>query len=339
MTELAEPRRRKRPWMLFIIWGLLALVLAGWTGWWFVLRANAASQIDAWMAGERAKGAEASYTRVSASGFPLRLTLTYDGLAYGAAGGAWKVSTPKAQVHINPSDLSLFLIEPRDTVMYATRGATRAFTPKESLISIHVVNGKADRVVIEGKNVAVVRNNAPEMQVESFVAGVRPDPRAPSDGQLSFDATNLTLVSPPKGFEAFGGQLQSLNARIVFEKGGRLIEPGADGLRLWAQDNGAARIEGLGFVWGPAKITSTGRYTIDAQRRLAGILDLSLEKPSEAFAALSQSPAISPDLARVYQMMAVANAVKGGPLKAPLVIENGVMSFADLPLRTVEPIQ
>lgn len=334
-----ETVRRKRPWMLYIIWGVLALALAAWTGWWFVLRANAVSQIDAWMTGERAKGAEASYSRVSASGFPLRLTLTYDNFAYGAAGGAWKVSTPKAQVHINPSDLSLFIIEPRDTVTYATRGATRDFTPKESAISIHVVGGKADRVIIEGKTVAVTRNNAPEMQIESFVAGVRPDPRAPSDGQLSFDAKNVTLASPPKGFEAFGGQLQSLNARIVFEKGGRLIEPGTDGLRLWAQDNGAARIEGLGFVWGPATITSTGRYTVDAQRRLAGILDLSLEKPSEAFAALAQSPAISPDLSRVYQMMAVANAVKGGPLKAPLVIEKGVMSFADLPLRTVEPIQ
>ena len=322
---------------LYFMWGLLALVLVGWTAWWFVLQSQVVAQIDKWMATQRVAGAEVSYARVAGSGYPLRLTLTFDDFSYQAPGQAWRASTPKVQLHINPSDLSLFIVEPRDTISYASRGAARTFTPRESAISVHVTNNAVDRVVAEGKGVAVTRDGAPDMTIGSFVAGVRPDPRAPGDGQFTLDSQAIDWATPPKGFEAFGKQVQTLNARIVFEKGATLIGPGDDRIGAWKDAQGAARVEGLGFVWGPATVTSTGRFELDAQRRLDGILDISLDKPGGVFSALAQSA--SPDMAQIYQLMAVANEARGGPLEAPLVIDNGVMMFNNLPIRTVDPIK
>jgi hypothetical protein len=339
MTNVVPPRRKPRPWFLYTIWTVLIVTLLAWTGWWFALRGQVIAHIEGWAASQRAAGAEASYRRISASGFPLRLTLTFEDALYAPAGGGWRLSTPRVQLHINPSDLSLFILEPRAAVTWATRGVTRSFTPHESAISVHVIAGKADRVIAEGKQVAITRNGAPEMNVGSFVAGVRPDPRAPGDGQFSLDADAITLASSPKGFEAFGEDVKTLNARIVFEKGALLLAQGQDTLSAWAKAGGAARIDGLGFAWGPATFTSTGRFKLDDQRRLDGILDMSLDKPADAFTALSQSTTISPDLALLYKMMAQANAQKGEPLKAPLTITNGVMSFNNLPLRTVDPIK
>lgn len=339
MTNAELPKKKSRPWSLYAVWMLLIVTLLAWTGWWFALRGQVIGNIQVWAASQRAAGAEAGAKRISASGFPFRLTLTFEEVVYAAPGGGWRLSTPQAQLHINPSDLSLFIVEPRATVTWATRGVTRTFTPRESAISVHVTDGEADRVIAEGKQVAITRNGAPEMTVGALVAAVRANESEPSEGQFALDADQVMLAKQPKGFEAFGPEVKSFNAYIAFEKGGLLLAQGQDTLGAWAKAGGSARVDGLDFFWGPAHFASHGRFTLDAQRRLDGILDMSLDKPAEAFTALSQSTTISPDLAVIYRMMAQANAQKGGPLKAPLTISNGVMSFNNMPLRTVDPIK
>jgi hypothetical protein len=332
-------RRNPMNRWLIAVWVILFLALAGWTAWWFTLRTQAIGGVDQWIAKQRAAGANVSYEKVEASGFPFRLSLTFDNVHYAAPGDAWVMATPKVQLHINPSDLSLVIVEPRDTVSWTTRGAARTFTPQESAISVHITNLAVDRVVVEGKGVAITKDGKPDFIVGQFVGGLRPDPRAAGDGQLSVDAQNVDLAAPPKGVEGMGAKIQTLSARIVFEKGAVLIGPGEDRVGSWKQAGGAARVEGLGFTWGPATISSQGKFALDDQRRLAGALDINLEKPGETFGALAQSPATEPGMAKMYAMMGAANTARGGPLKAPLVIENGVMLFNNLPITTVEPIK
>ncbi|MEJ0023206.1 MAG: DUF2125 domain-containing protein [Alphaproteobacteria bacterium] len=244
---------RKRPWAVYATWALLIVVLAAWSVWWFTLKDMAIRQVQTWTAAQKAAGAQVSYSGVAASGFPLRLTLTFEDPSYSAPGGGWSLSTPRAQLHINPSDLSLYIIEPRDTVSWTTRGASRTLTPRESAISVHLTNNKPDRVIVEGKNVAVTRNGAPDMTIGSFVAGIRSDPRSPDDGQFSLDAQAVDFIKLPEGFEALGGQMQSLSARVVLVNGAVLATPSRDRLMAWKAAAGAARVEGLNVEWGPAK--------------------------------------------------------------------------------------
>lgn len=325
--------KRKRPWAVYAVWGLLIVVLAAWTMWWFTLKDIATQRIEAWAAAQRAAGAQVSYSSVAASGFPLRLTLTFEAARFIAPGGGWSLATPRAALHINPSDLSLFIVEPRDTVSWTTRGAQHTFTPRESAISVHLANDRPDRVILEGKNIAVTRNGAPDMTIGSIVAGIRPDPRAAGDGQLSLDAQAIDFIKLPQGFEALGGQMEALNARVVLEKGAVLAAPSHDRLAAWKEAMGAARVEGLHVVWGPASLTSTGRFTIDDQRRIEGDLALTLEKPEKTFAALTKSPTVSAQTAAVYRALGALG------LTPVLSFRDGEKRLYGQRIGTVEPIR
>lgn len=332
--------RRRRPWALYALWGLFALAFIAWTAWWLTLRSVVVGDVESWMSAQRAAGVQAGYSKVSASGYPLRLTLTFENAKYAAPGGGWTLSTPRVALHVNPSDLSLFIIEPRGAVTWTTRAFSRTFSPHSSAISVHTSFGRADRITLEGEGVHVLRNGADEATIAKIVMSLRPDPRAAEDGQLAVDVDGLDIAQPPKGFEQFGPRVQSLNARVVFEKGAALVAPhAADHIAAWIAAGDGVRVEGLGFVWGPATVTSRGRFALDDKRRLAGRLDLALAKPEMVFAALSQSPRFSPDMADAMRVLAIANTAHGKPLTAPLVIENGIMLFNGLPIRTVDPIR
>jgi hypothetical protein len=318
---------------VYAAWTLLIVVLVAWSVWWFTLKDMAIRRVEAWTAAQKTAGAQVSYSSVGASGFPLRLTLTFEDPTYVAPGGGWSVSTPRAQLHINPSDLSLFIIEPRDTLSWTTRGASRTLTPRESAISIHLTNNRPDRLVVEGKNVAVTRNGAPDMTIGSFVAGMRADPRMAGDGQFTLDAQAIDFIKLPQGFEALGGQLQALNARVVIEKGAVLVAPSRDRLMAWKAATGAARIEGLNVEWGPAKLTATGRFIVDDQRRPEGDLSLDLQNPSETFAALSKSPTASAQAGSIYSAL---SALGMAPV---LSFRNGKKLLYGQPIGTVEPIR
>lgn len=328
-----KPAKRKRPWTVYSVWALLIVVLAAWTMWWFALKDIAKQRVEAWAAAQRAAGAQVSYSAAAASGFPLRLTLTFDDARFIAPGGGWNMATPRVALHINPSDLSIFIIEPRATLSWTTRGAQHTFTPRESAISVHLANDRPDRVIVEGKNIAITRNGAPDMTIGAIVAGIRPDPRAAGDGQLSLDAQAIDFIKLPQGFEALGGQMAALNARVVIEKGAVLIAPSRDRLAAWKEAMGAARIEGLHVVWGSASLTSTGRFTIDDQRRIEGDLTLTLEKPEETFAALTKSPTVSAQTAAIYRALGALG------MTPVLSFRDGEKRLYGQRIGTVEPIR
>ncbi|MGE3302374.1 MAG: DUF2125 domain-containing protein [Hyphomonadaceae bacterium] len=307
---------RKRPWGLYALWGFAIAAAFCWTLYWFALKNEAVRQAVAWFSAQRAQGADAAYARVSASGYPLRLSLTFEDAHYAPAGGGWRISSPKAALHVNPTDFSLFIVEPRAPVTWETREAARVFTPKESAVSLRLKNRAIERIVAEGEGVAVTRGGAAEMTIGSFVAGLRADPRALGDGQLTLDAQAIALAAPVQGLEGFGRDVRALNVRAVIERGAAFLTAPGDGYAAWRAEGGAARVEGLHAAWGPAEFTAQGRLAMDARNRLAGALDLDLAKPAETYAALAQ---------------AGAPVLRGAPAKARLTIRDGAIAFAAAP--------
>lgn len=324
---------RKRPWAVYGVWTLLIVALIGWTVWYFALKDIVGQRVEAWAAAQRAAGAQVSYSAVSYSGFPLRLTLTFEEAGYVAPGGGWSLTTPRIALHINPSDLALIIIEPRETLAWTTKGVRRTFTPRESAISVHFSNDRPDRVIVEGQNIAITRNGAPDMTIGKIVAGIRPDPRTAADGQFSLDAEAVDFIKLPKGFEALGGQMQMLNARVVIENGAVLSAPSRDRLAAWREASGAARVEALRTSWGPAQVTATGRFVVDDERRPEGDLSLNLENPEETFAALSRSPTASEQTANVYRAL---SALGMAPV---LSFRDGEKTLYGQKIGTVEPIR
>ncbi len=101
----------------------------------------------------------------------------------------------------------------------------------------------------------------------------------------------------------------------------------------WKAASGAARIEGLNVEWGPAKLTATGRFIVDDQRRPEGDLSLNIENPGETFAALSKSPTASAQAASIYSALSALG------LTPVLSFRNGKKLLYGQPIGTVEPIR
>ena len=82
MTDDATsvPQRRSRFW-LFAPTVLLALVAAGWTTAWFMIRNQTSQALDAWFAREAALGRQWSCTNRTVGGFPFRIEVECDSLS------------------------------------------------------------------------------------------------------------------------------------------------------------------------------------------------------------------------------------------------------------------
>ena len=329
--------RRHRRLGLYIPWALFLAAAIGWTIYWNMLRVRMIETAQAAVAAQRAEGAKISYDRVNASGYPLRLTLTFTNAAYEAPGGHWALSAPTLDLHMNPSNLSLVIFETHGTVTWRNNLVIRTLTPRTAALSVRTEKGAFSRAVFEAHDLAVSRNGGAPGTFETLIVGVRPDPRQARDMQVSIDATNLKLAKAPSGFEGFGTTLASIEGRVVIEQADVIETAKTNRVEAWRAAKGVARIEGAGLLWGPARMIGTGRVSLDAQRRPQGRLDMSLTDPAPALSALARP--MSPTMRTAMEASAEAAATKGGPLALPLILENGVLSLGPLPVRTLDPIQ
>jgi hypothetical protein len=333
---MSAPRRHRRLGLI-VPWALFAIAALGWTVYWNILRIRTMEAAQAFVDRQRTAGASLIYSSVAASGYPLRLTLTFSGPAYEAPGGGWALSAPSLDLHVNPSDLRLIILETHGAVTWRDREVVRTLTPRTAALSVRTEKGAFERAILEVHDVSIAREGHAPAILESAVIGVRPDPRRAADMQVSLDAAHLALAAAPAEFSGLGANIASIEARVVIENAAAAERASAHRLEAWRAAGGAARFEGLGLEWGPAKITGTGRLGLDALRRPQGRLDLAIEDPQAALNALAQP--MAPHMREAFEASGEAAAAKGGPLALPLIAQDGVLSLGPLPLRKLDPVE
>ncbi len=336
---MSPPKTGVRARWLWALWGLSALLALAWFAYWHFLRVRAVAAADAWVAAQRQTGAEAGYARVRASGFPLRLTLTFAEPAYQSPSRGWALSAPALRVHLNPSDLSLLLFEPEGAVTWRNGTAVRTLAPRTAVASARFRDGALERVSMQAQAIAVRREGGGASTIERLLVHLRPDARTGDNAQIALDIDDWALARSPSGFEAFGATVGSIKARVVIEHAATLARTQTRNLQAWRTAGGAVRVEGLALLWGPADLTASGRFTLDQTERAAGRLDMKLREPATALAAIARSPALPPAMARAMERSAEAAAAAGAPIELPLAVQDGVMRLGALPIRTIEPIQ
>ena len=82
---MTQPRARYAP--LIIPLGLMALVIAVWTAWWFWLAKEVENRVDLAAEGLRAQGWQVDYARPAVSGWPFRVRLETEQLRLTAPTG------------------------------------------------------------------------------------------------------------------------------------------------------------------------------------------------------------------------------------------------------------
>ncbi len=92
-----RPRRRIG---LFLPYILLAALVLAWTVGWFVIRARAESEMDAWLAHEAQEGRQWTCADRSITGFPFRLELRCASVRFARSDGRFSLGPITAVVQI-----------------------------------------------------------------------------------------------------------------------------------------------------------------------------------------------------------------------------------------------
>lgn len=331
------PARKHRRLGLYIPWALFAAAVLGWVIYWHVLAGAAQRQLADWAAEQTAAGGEARFGAVSTHGFPRLMRLRIADARWRPPGQDWRVETAAFDLNINmtnPAHLMLKAAAP--IALTQADGERHDISAATLLISYRAKNGALAQAGIEADQV-IADNPARdgELRAQKLVANLRPDPRAPGEYQAALELTNAHLARPVRAFEAFGQDIPRLQAGLVLERGAALLE-GQDRLANWGQAGGRVRIEGAHVRWGALEGEAHGAIALDANRRLAGALDVRTAKPAPVILALAENDQISDDARAALALVAAAFAFSGDDAELDVKTEDGALYVEGARVRTLE---
>jgi hypothetical protein len=334
----------KARWLwLAIPWAVFLALAIGWAIYWNVLAGGARARVEAWLAAEQARGAQASIGRIEAKGFPVLMRLDLHDIAYAPADGGWRASTAQGALHVQ-------MFNPQHVIFEA--GAPIAFTRDDGdvtnisadalIVSVRGADGALAQAGVEVDNLTLDDPaEAGVLSARKIVLNVRPDPRAAGDVQIAFEAQGLGLAQPVRGFEALGQSVEALRAAIVIEHSAALLR-GAEGdpLAPWREAGGRMRFEALALTWGALQATGTGDVGLDDERRLSGALALPIEEPGALFRALAGGPEVEDedDTRQALTLLSAAFAQSDQGLTLDVEAQSGVLRLEGLRTRTLPPV-
>lgn len=330
----ARPRRLG----LWIPWAVFAALALGWSLYWLGLAHAARTELNRLIDAQNAAGAEAHVGAVRTRGFPLQLALDLEDVRYTPAGAAARFSTPRLRVHVNPSNPQHLMFDFPAPVSIARSDSPFDATARVLQASLRYRRGALARAALSAEALRVVdqEDGAVVLEAASLLINVRPDPRAEHELQAAFTLREATLKAPVRGVEPLGRSIAALESAIVVEQADALV-PRGDPFFAWRDAGGALRIEALRIAWGAAAATGTGRISLDAERRLAGALTLSIERPSETLNTLAANPELPAAAQANLRALALLN--EGAPsFDAPLRAQDGALYLQQTFLRDLAPL-
>ncbi|MCA8885682.1 MAG: DUF2125 domain-containing protein [Hyphomonadaceae bacterium] len=332
---------KARNLFLIIPWALFIAAALGWIFYWNYLASEAERRVHAWQFEQNASGATVEIGQVIRHGFPVFLRLELRDVRYVASRGGWRAETGRADLNSDPLKPQHAILEAKAPISITRANGAATNVRADALIaSVRMDGDRLAEAGVEANNL-VLDDPAEEgvLHAERVMASVRPDPRAASEYQFSFEAQTITLPRPVRSFEAFGLDVARMHAAIVVTQGALLMQssPG-DPLGPWRDGGGRLRFEGLELNWGPLQTTGTGEGGLDAQRRLDGRLVLPVDRPAPVLTAIANGPNIDRDARRALTLLAAGYVVTGNDITLDISAYDGVLRVEGLPVRPLPPV-
>ncbi|MDP3408637.1 DUF2125 domain-containing protein [Bosea sp. (in: a-proteobacteria)] len=342
MTEPASSRST-RVW-LYAPFVLLALVAAGWTGFWFVVRARVVDAVDTALAKEAGLGRSWTCTDRSVTGFPFRVELRCGTLALASArwGEAVRVQTGPAvavgQIY-TPNLVIAQITGPLQATLPEGRKLDLGWTRLEASLMHRSGDPERLSLVLTAPTASLT---APGLTPETWratalEAHLRRNPTRPAADQ-AVDLAIATKGSVLPALDALLGTSEpgdvDIQATLTQTKAFRIgLNP--DALEAWRISGGQIELTRLVSVKGPARIEATGQFLIDQTHRPAGQLQASLAGirqiagiPVGGIAAglggllggrlSAQLPGVAPGLTALPPIVLREGRAYLGPIRLPL---------------------
>jgi hypothetical protein len=325
VTEERKPRFSRR-----IVWlgVFVVLLVAGYTAGWFYLADMLEKQARAVVAALNGGGVSAECANPTARGYPFRIGLYCDRVAFADQGEGIDLSAGSFRSAGQIYDPMRFVAEldgpakislPTAAPFAVNWGGLRA--------SVRLAEPLPSRVSLEGKALAAsLASGAPLAAVEAFEAHMRPNGED-LDLAVSFDglALDRTIVDG-RNLPAFSAQ-----SDLSIKNGVALVDSGAESLR---GQSGTLRT--LALSVGPnTGMTVSGPFSIGSDGLIDADLKVSVRDPGGLAAVLGEA---FPDARDTITASFSGLAALGKEPSLPLKIAKGKATLGFIPLGELPPL-
>lgn len=320
-----------------ILAALIAVVMLGWTAWWWVLSTARDNALTTWLEGRRAAGWVAEARDISVSGFPARVDshIADLSLADPAGGWSWRAGgldilqlAYKPQHVIAVLEGEQVLATPYDTVRAKSdvlRGSI-LFRPNTRL--------ELDHMTFEIAGMEIASDLGWQASIGKAVLATRQAASGePFAHDLAFDASDLavpSLAAHADGVLPAAIGAVDLDATLRFD-------------RPWDRasvENDNPVLEGvevrdMSLTWGELDLRGRGTLAVDAEGFAEGRIDVRARNWEEMLTVAERSGALNPTLAGALRSgLGLLARLSGdrSSLDVPLDFKDGVARLGPIPI-------
>lgn len=331
----------RRAW-LFAPIAILAILVLAWSFYWVWMRGRLDASLEAWIADQRAGGAEISFAEKRIGGFPYRFALTLDGLdaAEPATGQSWRAE--RLQVVMQPWDLQHLILRSPGRNELVLRGGepVTAIIGGKSALSLSWTKESFRRFSVYLDAADIVTGGG-ELRLQEAALNLAPAPNDPDALRIALDWTGIDLGQPPRQ-AVWLGPGSGFGALRLEVSGAAAVLRGETGTGQWLAGAPRLSLAQLQIDWGPVRLGMKGEISlVQGGCRPDGTLSLRLEDAGAVRDALEASGELTPDIEAGLGGIGLAS--QGGGF-APFVFREGdvlllgrTVGYAVLPLAACEP--
>lgn len=323
---------------------VLAIVIAGYTAYWYSAAAEVRAGIARWSDERRAAGWTVELGIPDIGGFPFRIDVRLQAPKLSGPGGGWRWALPNARVYAapwSPGTVSVFV--PGLHVMTNRHGEYAAsFDRAEGDLAIGY--RKLQRAVIRLAGIDFRQPQGARLTAETVTLRVLSDQPAGEDGKdaetgtgVAIDARDVLLPAawrPPLGPKL--GRL-SLDAVITgkIDPRGKLT----DTLAQWRDRGGTVEIRALVVDWQALKLRADGTFALDTNLQPEGAMTAVIDGIDRTADALIAAGTIDAKTAFAAKIANRALSFGKRSARLPLSIQKQRLYFGPVPILRLKPIR
>ncbi|MGK2741079.1 DUF2125 domain-containing protein [Tepidicaulis sp. LMO-SS28] len=348
-------------WKLSALFGVLLLLVAAYTVYWFTLAGRFESELEAAKGKAQDNGFIPEWEELSFSGFPFRLGIDFTGasLSRGRGDTHWTWTVPALTVQMLPYKLDHAIADfsgEQNIYIAGPEGAQQFAFTAEAFWASHVqTEGFAGRTAFETKAFTAEGTDRQSgdrlggLSADHVQLNTRPAPGGaegtplPATYDLAIRGENIAWDFAPL-VPWLERDIAQLEIQMRADHLPRHLPADADdGLKDWAAAGGKLAISHLRLLWGPVDMTGQGTLTLDAQGRPQGRFDTSFDNVEGLFNRLVEAGLVKPEAApMIFTGVNVLAALQGKPQDGrahlPLVFQDGVVFLGPVAVGRLEPV-
>jgi hypothetical protein len=356
-TERAPgPPPRRPPTRLFLPAIALAVAFAGLSVFWLWASWRVGSEIDVWLAAEKAHGREWTCPDRAVGGYPFRIEVTCDNPTFAGRAEGRDVTGGLKRIHAvaqvySPSHVIVEAAGP----LFAQDGAGGRvdldWALAQASIRMASTQPPVERIslVLTDPKLAVAAPGFEPLNAKASRADFHVRPSPGRDADAAWDvASRVTDIEAPLLDSMLGGKDKG-NADLVatFTRADALRGTGgAQDLEAWRQAGGQLQIDTLSLQRGGQSVSAAGALHIDEGRYAAGRFDVTIAGLDQVLASFG----LGPRAAALGGLL--GNLLGGGKQKhqegegggeprgisLPLRLENGKAMLGPVRVATLVPL-